>query len=531
MRGSSTARWRLEEPDGTPSLAPAPREVERLIYFGGLRRRHTSTNAARAKWAVLRPLSAQAARPLSAKRDASCDPSALERRYALRHDPQILAALHAWWAIAASSSDDALPQPAYVALQLKLYRALLPAVEAREAEAAARDDFRHDAGIGASSCTRRNFLDGLHELAEVWVPDVDASAHADWLRALLAAVTTDDGRRLRRDDEIEAGGAAPPALARTLAAEHARLAKHAAESGGGGGRGGGVWAMAFEERRRCAPVAAAEARARWRHAAAAVLQHAATRRRAVNDVAARREAAAAAADAAAATATEEAAAAAAALAGARMAAAQTLALRGATVGPTAIRATMLELAAGRAAERAAAAKQRELPRVAVSLTANDGGGALSVGSGVVCRIRIVARPGSAAPAAPPRPATARAKVVAAPPPPSPRRPASAAPPSPRRPTSAAAAASCVASYRAAAVRPGSATPAPTGGWSHRPGSARLSARPAISATSRPVSAARTVGAASAGGAGSPKTLHRKRSTVCHRCSTLGSRAIEWPSLA
>ena len=206
MRSNSTPRWRLEEPDGTPSLAPAPREVERLIYFGGLRRRHTSTNAARTKWAVLRPLSAQAARPLSAKRDASCDPSALERRYALRHDPQILAALHAWSVVAASSTD-ALPQPAYVALQLKLYRALLPAVEPREAEAAARDDFRHDAR-GSATCPRRNFLDGLHELAEVWVPGVDASAHADWLRALLAAVTTDNGRRLRRCGAVVAGAVA-----------------------------------------------------------------------------------------------------------------------------------------------------------------------------------------------------------------------------------------------------------------------------------------------------------------------------------
>ena len=36
---------------------------------------------------------------------------------------------------------------------------------------------------------------------------------------------------------------------------------------------------------------------------------------------------------------------------------------------------------------------------------------------------------------------------------------------------------------------------------------------------------------SCGGGGSPKTPQRKRSTVCHRCNTLGSRAIEWPSLA
>ena len=31
MRSNSTPRWRLEEPDGTPSLAPAPREVEILF--------------------------------------------------------------------------------------------------------------------------------------------------------------------------------------------------------------------------------------------------------------------------------------------------------------------------------------------------------------------------------------------------------------------------------------------------------------------------------------------------------------------
>ena len=498
MRSNSTPRWRLEEPDGTPSLAPAPREVERLIYFGGLRRRHTSTNAARTKWAVLRPLSAQAARPLSAKRDASCDPSALERRYALRHDPQILAALHAWSVVAASSSD-ALPQPAYVALQLKLYRALLPAVEPREAEAAARDDFRHDAarrlrvpaaqlprrpprarrGMGA---WRRRF--GARRLAaraprrrhDRQRPPAAARRRDRGGRRGAAGAREDARRRARSSRKARCRERRRPAAAvaacgpwRLRSDGDARPSPPPRRARGGATR-----------RRRCFSVRqrGGGRSTTWRRGARRRRRRRTRRRRRRR----RRRPAAAAA-----------------LAGARMAAAQTLALRGAAVGPAAIRATMLELAAGRAADRAAAAKQRELPRVSVSLTANDGGGALSVGSGVVCRIRLVARPGSAAPAAVTRPATARAKVAVAPPPPSPRRPASAAPPSPRRPTSAAAAAASVASYRAAAVRPGSATPAPSGGWTHRPGSARLSARPAIAATSRPVSAARTVGAASAGG--------------------------------
>ena len=153
-------------------------------------------------------------------------------------------------------------------------------------------------------------------------------------------------------------------------------------------------------------------------------------------------------------------------------------LRGAAVGPAAIRATMLELAAGRAADRAAAAKLREL-RVAVSLTATTAA-APQRRRGVVCRMsgcggaawlrgacarhRGLRRRGQAGGIAAAALATAARQR---------------APPSPRRPTSAAAAADHVAWNRAAAVRPGSATPAPTGGWSHRPGSARLSARPAI----------------------------------------------------
>ena len=85
----------------------------------------------------------------------------------------------------------------YTNLLVKLEKALVPNFHLEDATANALKDWQHDSG-GEETMTYGQFFDGLFELADNWVNEIDADKYADFLDVLFLNVTRADLQAWRR---------------------------------------------------------------------------------------------------------------------------------------------------------------------------------------------------------------------------------------------------------------------------------------------------------------------------------------------
>ena len=220
-------------------------------------------------------------------------PDALDKRFALRHEPSVAAQLRLWWNCAqhlvrdrlvqqaggkptqqagaksmrqagakakppqqagakakppqASVSADRLGEQDYFAIFLKVYKAMVDDFSMAEASKAVRDDWQDDCG-GKGYLTAESFMDAVFELADVWTETTDAAEYVEFLRRLLDDVTTIDKhgvRRFARTERIRAGSGQPGALDATVEShmrthereEHQKTSKKKKKRGEGEGPG------------------------------------------------------------------------------------------------------------------------------------------------------------------------------------------------------------------------------------------------------------------------------------------------------
>lgn len=126
-------------------------------------------------------------------------PEQLDARFGLRTSTDVQDALHLWWAAALRSLQSGGDMAActvghdrYVALCMSIYRRLVPGrvtscVYQSAARGSAEKDWARDSK-GLNALERADFLDGLFELADHYVPTVDAADYAAFLHELLHAV-------------------------------------------------------------------------------------------------------------------------------------------------------------------------------------------------------------------------------------------------------------------------------------------------------------------------------------------------------
>lgn len=124
----------------------------------------------------------------------------LEARFALRTSTPVQDALHLWWEAALWSMQSGGERDAcsvchdrYVSLFMSIYRQLVPGrvtscTYQADARCSAEADWAHDTK-GQACLERADFLDAIFELADHYVPTVDAGAYADFLRDLLQRVS------------------------------------------------------------------------------------------------------------------------------------------------------------------------------------------------------------------------------------------------------------------------------------------------------------------------------------------------------
>ena len=105
---------------------------------------------------------------------------AMRERQALRHAPEVVDALAAFWALFERTAvcvdgSGNVTERGFTLLYERAYRLLMPAEEFDAAEAARdiHDDYLNDCD-GGSSLTRTAFEDGLFELSDLWTMGIDA---------------------------------------------------------------------------------------------------------------------------------------------------------------------------------------------------------------------------------------------------------------------------------------------------------------------------------------------------------------------
>lgn len=124
----------------------------------------------------------------------------VQSRFRLRTAPAVQEALHEWWAATLRSLQSGgdveactVHHDRYVSLGMSIYRQLVPGrvtshVYQSEARRAAEGDWARDCK-GQGALGRADMLDGLFELADLYVPTVDAADYAEFLRELLEKVS------------------------------------------------------------------------------------------------------------------------------------------------------------------------------------------------------------------------------------------------------------------------------------------------------------------------------------------------------
>lgn len=119
----------------------------------------------------------------------------LEKRSAVREDAKVLEALHMWWITALQTKDvvalenGTLAKDAYVAIQCRVYKALMDNYDEEDALACAEEDWERDVQ-GLDAMHRDSFTDGLFELADLYTETSEAADYATFLWKLLQSVAT-----------------------------------------------------------------------------------------------------------------------------------------------------------------------------------------------------------------------------------------------------------------------------------------------------------------------------------------------------
>ena len=122
----------------------------------------------------------------------------------LRQEPAVIEVLHAWWATAQCSVQQAraaateLHKREYIQILVLVGKALLKDCFESEARREAEKDWAEDSK-DAKTMTRECFMDAIFELADHWSNGVSSAEYAAILRRLLKRITlsedgSDDGK-------------------------------------------------------------------------------------------------------------------------------------------------------------------------------------------------------------------------------------------------------------------------------------------------------------------------------------------------
>lgn len=136
--------------------------------------------------------------------EAFYSPDQVEARFRLRTSPEVQGALHNWWSATLRSLQSGGDESActvghdrYVSLYMAIYRQLVPgrvtsSAYQSDARCSAEADWSRDSK-GRCALERGELLDGLFELADLYVPTVEVQDYADFLDNLLRAVSISRG--------------------------------------------------------------------------------------------------------------------------------------------------------------------------------------------------------------------------------------------------------------------------------------------------------------------------------------------------
>ena len=119
----------------------------------------------------------------------------LAARRALKHNPQVLAALREWWVATDTDKSGAIDKEEYIELLKAIYRVKVSENDEadcqKSAEADANDDFegideiRHPDGKVSRAMTEDRFREAIFELADLYTDSVDAKEYETFLLDLL----------------------------------------------------------------------------------------------------------------------------------------------------------------------------------------------------------------------------------------------------------------------------------------------------------------------------------------------------------
>ena len=170
----------------------------------------------------------------------------LHKRKALQRDPRLLACIERWWDTCISSTSASggewageLPKAEFIALNCRLYKALMPEYDEAEAVSSAEEDWRTDVGVGQDTMSKTAFVSSLLELVDVWTHTAEADEYCAFLNTLfnvIARIETEQATvaALRGSQQGGRGEAWTPWHAAELAEEMLGGESGAAAGGAGG---------------------------------------------------------------------------------------------------------------------------------------------------------------------------------------------------------------------------------------------------------------------------------------------------------
>ena len=94
-----------------------------------------------------------------------------EQRRALRHHPDVCAALDRWWNATDADGNGVIDHDEYIVLSVALYRVLVADGDEDGALLAAEDDWEEDLG-DADAMTAELFVEGIVQIADMWTDTV-----------------------------------------------------------------------------------------------------------------------------------------------------------------------------------------------------------------------------------------------------------------------------------------------------------------------------------------------------------------------
>lgn len=130
----------------------------------------------------------------------------LLKRQNARHAPETVAVLEEWWRTIEGLKDERgyLLQTEFVAIAVKIQKALDEKYDGDKAIAFAESDWEHDSK-GKGYIDKETFFESVFEIADLWTDTVHERDYVNMLRALLCAISVEMQRgriRLRRTKDI-----------------------------------------------------------------------------------------------------------------------------------------------------------------------------------------------------------------------------------------------------------------------------------------------------------------------------------------